>query len=139
MLELRALRHPREHQHSSPQTHTQRLIKEHPGGRVCRAMEAGENIEKLGPFIISGAKASEGVGSLRHRNWSILGGILFRPSKCGLSVKVSVGVQRSKGQHETIILSPNPFRSKTKCSVYVPEIRDTEQSILISNHSMGEL
>lgn len=39
------------------------LLRKTPAEDVFRAMEAHENVQKLDPFIISGAKVSEGVGS----------------------------------------------------------------------------
>ncbi|KAF2458938.1 hypothetical protein BDY21DRAFT_283004 [Lineolata rhizophorae] len=39
------------------------LLKKNPADEVFRAMEAGESLKKLDPFILSGAKVSEGVGS----------------------------------------------------------------------------
>ncbi|KAF2838811.1 calcium-translocating P-type ATPase [Patellaria atrata CBS 101060] len=39
------------------------LLKKTPGDTVYRAMENGESVKKMDPFILSGAKVSEGVGS----------------------------------------------------------------------------
>lgn len=39
------------------------LLKKTPADEVYRAMEAGHSIRKMDPFILSGAKVSEGVGS----------------------------------------------------------------------------
>ncbi|KAJ9644673.1 plasma membrane calcium [Coniosporium apollinis] len=39
------------------------LLKKTPADEVYRAMEAHEDVKKLDPFIISGAKVAEGVGS----------------------------------------------------------------------------
>ncbi|KAI9827542.1 MAG: hypothetical protein M1832_004892 [Thelocarpon impressellum] len=39
------------------------LIKKTPADEVLRAMEAGEDVRKLDPFIISGSKLTEGVGT----------------------------------------------------------------------------
>lgn len=39
------------------------LLKKHPAEEVFRALENHENVKKMDPFILSGAKVSEGVGS----------------------------------------------------------------------------
>ncbi|KAL2006115.1 hypothetical protein VTN00DRAFT_9769 [Thermoascus crustaceus] len=39
------------------------LLRKQPGDDVFRAIENNENISKLDPFIVSGAKVSEGVGT----------------------------------------------------------------------------
>ncbi len=39
------------------------LLKKTPADEVFRAMEAGENLKKMDPFILSGAKVQEGVGT----------------------------------------------------------------------------
>ena len=39
------------------------LLRKHPGDDVYRALEAGEDVRKLDPFILSGAKVQEGVGT----------------------------------------------------------------------------
>ncbi|KAF2143789.1 uncharacterized protein K452DRAFT_162339 [Aplosporella prunicola CBS 121167] len=39
------------------------LLKKTPADEVWRAMEAGQSVKKMDPFILSGAKVSEGVGS----------------------------------------------------------------------------
>lgn len=39
------------------------LLKKHPAEDVFRAMENHESVKKMDPFILSGAKVSEGVGS----------------------------------------------------------------------------
>jgi Ca2+-transporting ATPase len=39
------------------------LVKKHPGVDVYRAIEAHENVTKMDPFILSGAKVTEGIGT----------------------------------------------------------------------------
>jgi len=39
------------------------LVKKHPGDDVYRAIEAHENVAKMDPFILSGAKVTEGIGT----------------------------------------------------------------------------
>ncbi|KAL8722536.1 MAG: hypothetical protein Q9225_001004 [Loekoesia sp. 1 TL-2023] len=39
------------------------LLKKHPGDEVYAAIEARQNLSKLDPFIISGGKVSEGIGT----------------------------------------------------------------------------
>ncbi|SMR45355.1 unnamed protein product [Zymoseptoria tritici ST99CH_3D1] len=40
------------------------VLKKTPGDEVYRAMEAGETLKKMDPFMISGAKVTEGVGRM---------------------------------------------------------------------------
>ena len=39
------------------------LLRKYPGDEVYRALEAGEDVKKMDPFILSGAKVQEGVGT----------------------------------------------------------------------------
>lgn len=39
------------------------LVKKRPGDEVYRAIEAHENLDKMDPFILSGAKVTEGIGT----------------------------------------------------------------------------
>ena len=39
------------------------LLRKYPGDDVYRALEAGDDVKKMDPFILSGAKVQEGVGT----------------------------------------------------------------------------